>query len=81
MSGYEVGAFEALEWTWHMLRGCKGRPGGLDDARLKIKMVRLEMGCGQEVKFREKFPQDFSPLHGGPSPNPLTCTLRAIASD
>ena len=59
MSGYKVGAFEALEWAWHMLRGCKGKPGGLDDARLAIQMVLSEMGRGEEVKFRDKFPEDF----------------------
>ena len=42
-----------------MLRGCKGNPGGLDDARLAIQMVLAEMGRGEEVKFRDKFPEDF----------------------
>ncbi len=42
-----------------MLRGCKGKPGGLDDARLAIQMVLSEMGRGEEVKFRDKFPEDF----------------------
>ena len=42
-----------------MLRGCKGKPGGLDDARLAIRMVLSEMGRGEEIQFREKFPEDF----------------------
>jgi hypothetical protein len=53
MSGYEVGAFEALEWAWHMLREHRGDPTGVEDARLEILSVLSEMGEGYEVDFGE----------------------------
>lgn len=53
MSRYEVGAFEALEWAWHMLREHRGDPAGVDDARRRILCVLSEMGEGREVDFEE----------------------------
>lgn len=53
MSRYEVGAFEALEWAWHMLREHRGDPAGVDDARRRILCVLSEMGEGREVDFGE----------------------------
>ncbi|MCW3992211.1 MAG: hypothetical protein NWE79_05855 [Candidatus Bathyarchaeota archaeon] len=54
MSNYSIGAFEALEWAWHMLRGCRGRPRGLDDARRLIQEVLSSMGDGTQIDFNEK---------------------------
>lgn len=53
MSGYEMGAFEALEWAWHMLRSCKDRPEGVEYARRVIHGVLADLGRGDEVNFRE----------------------------
>ena len=53
MSGYEVGAFEALEWAWYMLREHRGDPAGVDDARRRILCILSEMGEGREVNFEE----------------------------
>jgi len=53
MSGYAVGAFEALEWAWHMLREHRGDPAGVDDARRRILCILSEMGEGREVNFEE----------------------------
>jgi len=53
MSGYEMGAFEALEWAWHMLRSCKDRPEGVEYARRVIHGVLVDLGSGDEVNFRE----------------------------
>ena len=36
VSNYEIGAFEALEWTWYMLRNYKDNPTGVDEARRTI---------------------------------------------
>jgi len=54
MSGYEVGAFEALEWAWHMLRGYRDDPSGVEEARRSIQEVLSRMGQGGRVDFREE---------------------------
>jgi len=54
LSNYQVGAFEALEWTWHMLRGYRGQPRGVDEARRIIQEVLSKMGEGTSVDFEEK---------------------------
>lgn len=54
MTGYRVGAFEALEWAWHMMRGYKDKHRGLDMARLAILGVLEDMGRGEEINFGEK---------------------------
>ena len=57
MSSYSVGAFEALEWAWHMLRGLRDRPEGVEEARRAIQEVMSEMGQGRDVKFGERTPK------------------------
>ena len=54
MSNYETGAFEALEWTWYMLRGYKDKPTGLDEARKTIQDLLAHMGRGDLINFREQ---------------------------
>ena len=54
MSNYRVGAFEALEWAWHMLRGYKDRPRGMDEARRLIQETLSSMGEGARINFGEK---------------------------
>lgn len=54
MSKYQMGAFEALEWTWHMLRGCRDKPMGVDEARRMIREVLSNMGKGVHVDFGVK---------------------------
>jgi hypothetical protein len=53
MSSYQIGAFDALEWAWHMLRNLKDSPEGIEDARRIIKDVLSEMGAGNHVDFCE----------------------------
>lgn len=53
MSNYQIGAFEALEWAWHMLRTLKDSPEGVEDARRIIKDVLSDMGAGNQVDFCE----------------------------
>ena len=53
MSNYQIGAFEALEWAWHMLRTLKDSPEGVEDARRIIKDVLSDMGEGNYVNFGE----------------------------
>ena len=54
MSNYRVGAFEALEWAWYMLRGYKDRPRGVDEARRLIQQVLSNMGKGDHINFSER---------------------------
>jgi len=54
VSNYSIGAFEALEWAWHMLRGYRGRPKGMEDARRLIQEVLSSMGEGAQIDFNEK---------------------------
>lgn len=54
MSNYSMGAFEALEWAWYMLRGYRGRPKGLEDARRLIQEILSSMGDGAHIDFNEK---------------------------
>ena len=54
MSNYEIGAFEALEWTWYMLRNYKDNPTGVDEARRTILELLKLIGNGSLVNFREQ---------------------------
>ena len=54
MSNYKIGAFEALEWAWHMLRGYVNRPEGIESARLEILDILSEMGSGSQINFEKK---------------------------
>jgi len=54
MSNYETGAFEALEWTWYMLRSYKDKPAGVDEARKTIQDILAHIGRGDQVDFREQ---------------------------
>ena len=54
MSNYRIGAFEALEWVWHVLRCFKNSPMGVDEARRLIKEVLSNMGQGDNMDFSEE---------------------------
>jgi len=56
-----MGAFEALQWAWHMLRSYRDQPSGVDDARQAIQDVLANMGRGDEVNFREETPSTAFP--------------------
>ncbi len=62
MSGYRVGAFEALEWAWHMLRRYRDRPDGVDEARRVIKDTLARMGAGDTVNFKVDIKASFQEL-------------------
>ncbi len=62
MSDYKVGAFDALEWTWHMLRSYRDRPKGVDEARSLIQEVLSKMGTGDLVDFGEKISEVKAPV-------------------
>ena len=50
MSTYEMGAFDALEWAWHILR----KKENIDEAKVSIQDALYEMGKGIKVNFQEK---------------------------
>ncbi len=50
MSTYEMGAFDALEWAWHILR----KQENIDDAKVSIQDALYEMGKGIKVNFQDK---------------------------
>lgn len=56
MSNYRVGAYEALEWAWHMLRSYRDRPRGVEEARRTIQEMLANIGKGDEVNFGEIIP-------------------------
>ena len=53
ISNYDVGAFEALEWAWNLLRTQKG-VGSLDEAVNSIQEMLYMIGNGNQVNFRQK---------------------------
>ena len=51
MSTYEIGAFEALEWAWNILR----TQGNVEtDAAGRIKEMLFQLGSGNPVDFRQQ---------------------------
>ena len=62
VSNYRIGAFEALEWVWHMLRGFKDSPMGVDEARRLIQEVLSNMGRGDNMDFSEEISKVKDPV-------------------
>lgn len=62
MSNYKIGAFEALQWAWLMLREYRNQPGGVDEARKAIQDVLLNMGKGDQVDFQEQLQNSAVPI-------------------
>jgi hypothetical protein len=52
MSNYQTGAFDALEWAWHMLHSLDKKTG-VDEARRMILETLSRMGEGARVNFIE----------------------------
>jgi hypothetical protein len=51
MSTYEIGAFEALEWAWNILRTQEQVE---TDAAGRIKEMLFQLGSGNPVDFRQQ---------------------------
>jgi hypothetical protein len=56
-SGYKMGAFEALEWAWHLLRTQKEHSGSVDDAFSTVQEILAKVGKGGDVDFRKEISQ------------------------
>jgi hypothetical protein len=52
MSNYEIGAFEALEWAWNLLRVQGG--GDAQEATVRIQEMLFTLGSGNPVNFQQK---------------------------
>ena len=53
MSSYEIGAFEALEWVWHILRTQKEHKSSLDETTKQIQNTLSIIGHGKNVDFKK----------------------------
>jgi len=53
MSNYEMGAFEALEWAWNLLRA-QSNGGSVNEATIHIQEMLFTLGSGSTVNFRQK---------------------------
>ena len=51
MSTYEIGAFEALEWAWNVLRTQDTIEA---DATNRIKDMLFKLGSGSPVDFKQQ---------------------------
>lgn len=52
MSTYEVGAFEALEWAWNLLRINDGV--NIEDAAKHIQDMLMTLSNGTPVNFQQR---------------------------
>lgn len=62
MSNYQIGAFEALQWAWHMLREYRDQPEGVYEGRKAIQDVLMNMGKGDQVDFQEQLQNSAVPI-------------------
>ena len=62
MSNYQIGAFEALQWAWRMLRDYRDQPEGVYEARKAIHDVLLNMGKGDQLDFEEQLQSSAFPI-------------------
>lgn len=52
VSSYEMGAFDALEWVWHLLRSDKSLTP--DEAYRRVQDALASMGTGNAPNFRQR---------------------------
>lgn len=52
LSTYEVGAFEALEWAWNLLRENDGV--NIEDVTRHIQEMLLTLSNGTRINFQQK---------------------------
>ncbi|HIH88990.1 TPA: hypothetical protein HA344_07260 [Candidatus Bathyarchaeota archaeon] len=57
VSSYQMGAFEALEWAWHLLKTQKEHSGTVDEAYTTVQALLAKVGKGGEVDFSEEISQ------------------------
>ena len=52
-----MGAFEALEWAWHLLRTQKEHSGSVDEAYSTVQELLSKVGKGGDIDFRKEINQ------------------------
>jgi hypothetical protein len=52
-----MGAFEALEWAWHLLKTQKEQRGSVDEAYRTVQELLAKVGKGADVDFRREISQ------------------------
>jgi hypothetical protein len=53
-SSYKMGAFEALEWAWHLLKTQKEHSGSIDEAYSTVQELLAKVGRGGNVDFHKE---------------------------
>jgi len=53
MSDYQIGAFEALKWAWHILGEYDNQSNGIEDARNVIREKLSMLSKGNKIQFKE----------------------------
>jgi len=53
-SSYQMGAFEALEWAWHLLKTQKEHSGSVEEAYCTVQELLAKVGKGGSVDFRSE---------------------------
>lgn len=57
MASYENGAYEALQWAWHILREYDNQSNGIEDARNAIREKLSMLGNGDKIQFKDIAPK------------------------
>jgi hypothetical protein len=57
VSSYQMGAFEALEWAWRLLKTQKEHSGSVDEAYSSVQELLAKVGKGGHVDFRKEISQ------------------------
>jgi len=54
VSSYQMGAFEALEWAWHLLKAEKEHSGTVDEAYTTVQELLAKVGKGGDIDFHDE---------------------------
>jgi hypothetical protein len=54
VASYQMGAFDALEYTWRLLKAQKERSGSVDEAYSTVQELLAKVGKGSSVDFHEE---------------------------
>jgi hypothetical protein len=55
MSNYNIGAYEALQWAWKVLRENEHNPESISEAKKIISDEMVEISEGKQPKFSNSF--------------------------
>lgn len=55
MSNYNIGAYEALQWAWNVLRENEKKPESISEAKRIISDEMAEISKGKQPEFNREF--------------------------